>query len=328
MASELEYASAAACATMDETSSPETSPQHRPVLVQETLNFLQPRPGAVIVDATVGLGGHSLAILPHLIPHGRLIALDRDERALELARKRLVEFDELVTFIHDDFRNLPLVLENLGIRQIDGVIADLGMSSMQVDSAERGFSFAKSGPLDMRMDQSQPLSAGSLVNTWSAEELQDIIGRLGEERFAGRIARRIAQARDKSEIRTTAELAEIIRLAVPPQARYGRIHPATRTFQALRMAVNDEVGALEQFLGSLHGLLRAGGRAVLISFHSLEDRPVKQTFAEGKRHGIWTVLTKKPCYASEQEISENPRARSAKLRAVERGPNASEGPFS
>jgi 16S rRNA (cytosine1402-N4)-methyltransferase len=300
---------------------------HRPVMVRQTLEFLRPMPGAVIVDATAGLGGHASAVLGHVLPGGRVIALDRDGEALEAARKRLSDFAPAVTFVQEDFRNLPSVLERLGIRRVDGLLADLGISSMHVDRADRGFSFSKDGPLDMRMDATQPLCASILVNSWSVDELTDLLWQLGEERFAGRIARRIAQVRDQREIATTLELAEIVRQAIPPHARFGRIHPATRTFQAIRMAVNDELGSLSALLGSLHEVLNARGRAVFISFHSLEDRLVKRTFADGKRHQVWTVLTKKPLRADDEEVDANPRARSAKLRAVERSPMEEERPF-
>ncbi len=311
------YADGAVSSLMDELIPP--SPvEHEPVMIEQVKELLDPSPGDVIVDATLGAGGHALAILPRILPGGRLIAFDRDTDALSIARGRLAQFESAVTFVHEDFRDLRAGLENLGIRRVDGLIADLGISSMHVDRPERGFSFSKEGPLDMRMDQSQRLSAHTLVNTWSIEDLTEILGALGEERFAGRIARRIVQARDQQEIQTTAELSELVRQAVPAQARYGRIHPATRTFQAIRMAVNDELGALGSLLGSLHEVLNAQARAVVISFHSLEDRMVKRTFAQGKRHDIWTVLTKKPLRASDEEVERNPRSRSAKLRAVQR----------
>ena len=291
---------------------------HQPVMVEEALRGLNPQPGAVIVDATLGTGGHSLAILPHLLPNGRLIALDRDSDTLSRARQRLIEFASVVTFAHDDFRHLRRVLDHLELSGVDGVLLDVGMSSVQLNDPARGFSFSHDGPLDMRMNAEQTLTARTLVHTFSAEELAALLEQFGEERFAARIARRIVQERHKHPIATTAQLARIVCAAVPGGSRHGRVHAATRTFQALRIAVNDELGALEACLDSLSGLLRPGGRAVIITFHSLEDRLVKRRFAEGAREGVWTLLTKKPLRASETEVSRNPRARSAKLRAVER----------
>lgn len=291
---------------------------HQPVMVDEVLRYLNPHPGTVIVDATLGTGGHSLAIAPRLLPDGRLIALDRDRQALARARQRLIEFESVVTFVHDDFRNLRRVLEQMELCGVDGVVLDVGMSSVQLDTPERGFSFSYEGPLDMRMDSEQPLTAHTLVNTLSADELASLLERFGEERFAGRIARRIVEERRKGPIATTTQLARLVCAAVPGGSRHRRVHTATRTFQALRIAVNDELAALEICLESFSDMLRPGGRAVILTFHSLEDRLVKRRFAEGAREGRWTLLTKKPVQASEAEVSNNPRARSAKLRAVER----------
>ncbi|MDP3767778.1 MAG: 16S rRNA (cytosine(1402)-N(4))-methyltransferase RsmH [Dehalococcoidia bacterium] len=291
---------------------------HQPVLVDEVLELLAPAPGQTVVDGTVGTAGHALAILPKLLPDGRLIALDRDAQALELARRRLTEFSPQAQCAPANFRDLRDALAALRIDQVDGVLLDLGVSSLQFDTADRGFSFAKDAPLDMRMDRSQDASAETLVNSLQAEELEEILQRLGEERFARRIARRIVEARRASRITTTTELARLVTSAVPPAARHGRLHVATRTFQGLRMAVNDELGALEAALAQLPALVAPGGRAVIISFHSLEDRLVKHAFAQGARDGLWRVLTKKPVQASDAEVDRNPRARSAKLRAVER----------
>ena len=257
-------------------------------------------------------------ILPHLLPSGRLIAVDRDRDALALARTRLTEFEPQATFLHGNYRDLPTLLEPLGLARVDGILLDLGMSSVQVDRAERGFSFSREGPLDMRMDAAQETMAETLVNTLSADELALLLETLGEERFARRIARRIVEARRADPLTTTTQLARVVADAVPAGARHGRLHPATRTFQALRLAVNDELGALAAFLERVGELLNPGGRAVLLTFHSLEDRLVKRAFAEGMRAQAWTVLTKKPARPSEDEVSRNPRARSAKLRAIER----------
>ena len=300
-------------------SDPHTAlPQHQPVMDREVLQYLNPHPGAMIIDGTVGLGGHSLRILPQLLPDGRLIAIDRDRDALQLARQQLTEFQPHVTFVHENFRNLPDVLKRIGLSLVDGVLLDLGMSSFQVDRDERGFSFSKEGPLDMRMDRDQDLTAEVFIRDASIEELEQIFRTFGEERFATSIARRIADERRHHPITATTQLARMITDAVPPRARYGRLHPATRTFQALRMAVNDELGALGTVLGSLEAVLNPGGRVVILTFHSLEDRLVKHTFAQGARENRWTVLTKKPVRPTATEVSQNPRARSAKLRCLER----------
>ena len=291
---------------------------HEPVMGTEVLEWLAPRPGATVVDATVGTGGHSLLVLPTLLPNGRLIALDRDREALDVAKNRLIEFDPQVTFVHGNYRDLPAILSRLGLTCVDGVVVDLGMSSFQVDQAERGFSFTHEGALDMRMDTTQDLAASTLVNRLSADELATILETFGEERFAWRIARRLVEARRKQPITTTAQLTQLVLSALPAGQRHQRLHPATRTFQALRIAVNDEVGALEQCLTNLRTFLRPGGRAVILSYHSLEDRLVKHAFAQGMREGWWTVLTKKPLRPTDDEVRRNPRARSAKLRAVER----------
>jgi 16S rRNA (cytosine1402-N4)-methyltransferase len=293
---------------------------HRPVMGSEVLRALDPRPGATIVDATVGTGGHSLMIVPHLLPTGRLVAIDRDREALQLARKRLAEFDPQVTFVRGDFRNLAAILQDLGLPHIHGILLDLGMSSLQVDSAERGFGFSQEGPLDMRMDAEQDATAEALVNELSADELGMIFETFGEERFARRIAAHLVRARRRQRIATTTQLARLVVEAVPPAARHGRRHAATRVFQALRMVVNDELGALQAVLGGLRTLLAPGGRAAILTFHSLEDRLVKHAFAQGMQEGAWTVRTRKPLRPSPEEVAANPRARSAKLRAIQRHP--------
>jgi len=291
---------------------------HQPALAHEVVEFLAPHPGQVVVDGTVGTGGHSLAILPHLLPGGRLVAVDCDPEALRLAEQRAAEFAPQVTCVHGNSRELPEILARLGISQVDGILMDLGMSSVQVDCAARGFSFLKDGPLDMRMDPTQGTTADELLTRLSLEELAGMLEAYGEERFARRIARRIVQARREQPITTTGQLARLVREACPAAARRGRLHPATRTFQALRIVVNDELGALEALLRHLPDLLAPGGRAVVLTFHSLEDRLVKRAFAQGAQDGIWSVLTKKPVRPTPTEVSQNPRARSAKLRAVER----------
>jgi 16S rRNA (cytosine1402-N4)-methyltransferase len=296
-----------------------TSPAwHQPVMVEAMLDLLNPRPGTVIVDGTVGTGGHSLALLPRLLPDGTLLAVDRDPEVLEIACQRLAEFQPLVHLEHDNYRHLARILTRRGFSRVDGLLLDLGVSSVQLDRAERGFSFASVGPLDMRMDPDQHTTAATLVNELPAEELTRLIETLGEERFARRIAQRIVQERRPHPLTTTKQLAQLVTHAIPVGARHGRLHAATRTFQALRMAVNDELGALEALLSELPALLNPGGRAVILTFHSLEDRLVKRAFLEGQGSGVWTVLTKKPLRPSAEEVVRNPRARSAKLRAVER----------
>jgi len=287
-------------------------------LVEAVLHYLKPSPGNVIIDGTVGTGGHSLAILPRLLPAGRLVAVDRDPEALTISRQRLAEFAPLVTYHHGDYRDLIALLERLTLPRVDGVLLDLGMSSLQVNHPERGFSFSKEGPLDMRMDPEQAVTAEAIVNEASADELTWIIETFGEERFARRIVQRIVQERRRHPVTTTTQLARLIAQAMPSRAPHGRIHPATRTFQALRIAVNDELGALHDVLSSLSRVLSAEGRAVILTYHSLEDRLVKRAFADGKQRGVWALLTKKPVRPTIGEVVQNPRARSCKLRAVER----------
>src|SRR3989338_2316547 len=258
---------------------------HQPVMVEEVLDLLCPRAGAVIVDATVGTGGHSLAMLPRLLPNGRLIAIDRDPAALELSRARLAEFQPLTHLEHGDYRNLEPILLRVGCPRVDGLLLDLGVSSLHVDQAERGFSFLHDGPLDMRMDPEQGTTAETLVNSLPADELADLLETLGEERFARRIAQRIVEERSTHRMTTTKQLAQAVIRALPAGARHGRVHAATRTFQALRMAVNDELWALETLLTQLPALLGPGGRAVILTFHSLEDRLVKRAIFEGRGQG-------------------------------------------
>ncbi len=295
-----------------------TPPGHQSVMAAPVLHYLDPRPGALIVDATAGGGGHSLAIIPKLLPHGRLIAIDRDPEALQAAQTRLVEFDPQTTFLSGNFRDLRRILTDVGVAHVDGLLLDLGMSSLQVDDAARGFSFSKEGPLDMRMDRDQLLSASTIITEWAETDLVRLLEAFGEEPFARRIARRITQARRQQRIDTTTQLVRLVASAVPLRARHGRLHVATRTFQALRVAVNDELAALEEILKALPDILASGGRAVVLTYHSLEDRLVKQAFTQGQRSGVWTVLTKKPIRPDPDEVARNPRARSAKLRAINR----------
>jgi len=300
------------------TQRPSSAAWHQPVMVDAVRELLRPRSGAVIVDATVGTGGHSLALLPHLLPDGQLIGIDRDPEALKIAGQRLMEFQPLVRLEHGNYRDLSSHLARLDMPQVDGLLLDLGVSSLQLDRADRGFSFLSDGPLDMRMDSDQDTTAETLVNTLPAEELAHMLETLGEERFARRIAGRIVEERRTRPLTTTKQLASLVVHAIPAGARHGRLHAATRTFQALRLAVNDELGALAALLAQLPVLLAPGARAIIVTFHSLEDRLVKRAFLEGQDRGVWTVLTKKPQRPSTEEAAGNPRARSAKLRAVER----------
>ena len=292
---------------------------HQPVLVKEVLEWLAPASGQTIIDCTLGAGGHGVAMLPRLLPSGRLIGVDQDEQALERARARLIEFEPQVQYLHANFRDLPELLAQARRLPVDGLLADLGLCSLHVDTPDRGFSFSHEGPLDMRMDQRQDTTAASLVARLSERELADLLWRYGEERLARRIAKRIVMTRRLMPIQTTVQLARVVAEASPRRTDGQRsLHPATRTFQALRIAVNDELGSLEALLKALPKLVRPGGRIVLIAFHSLEDRVVKQAFRRGAEEGWCRLLTKKPVRPSAEEVAANPRARSAKLRALER----------
>lgn len=300
---------------------------HVPVLFDEVLEWMAPIPAGRYIDSTVGAGGHAWGILEASSPDGRLLGLDADPKALEVARARLAGFGDRVLLIHANFDTLETFAPAHGFDAVDGILLDLGLSSMQLADATRGFSFQEEGPLDMRFDPRQTRTAADLVNTLPADELADILWRYGEERYARRIARAIVAQRP---IHTTQELVAIIEHAIPGR---GRIHPATRTFQALRIATNDELGALERALPQAVSLLKPGGRLLVISFHSLEDRIVKQFFRETERDCICPpelpacvcdheatlkVLTRKPIAPSAEEIERNPRSRSAKLRVAAR----------
>jgi 16S rRNA (cytosine1402-N4)-methyltransferase len=296
-------------------------PIHEPVLTSEVLRYLAPTGAGLIVDCTVGLGGHAKALLE--AGAARVLGLDRDADALVLARQALAPYADRVELVHADYRTLPEVLDARGIERVDGALADLGVSSMQLDAEGRGFSFRRDEPLDMRMDRASGLPASQLVNDASEADLADVIWRYGEERFSRRIARRIVEERRRGAIATTGALAAIVRRAVPTRG-YQRIDPATRTFQALRIWVNRELEGLDAFLRAAIMRLREGSRIVVISFHSLEDRIVKHTLralATG-RDALVSVLTKRPVVPNDEELDRNPRARSAKLRAAERLPQA------
>jgi len=290
---------------------------HRPVLLAEVLDALAPRPGSILVDGTVGAGGHAAALARLVGDDGRVIGLDRDPEMLTLAAAATRGLP--VTLVHEPYSALADVLDDLGVGRVDGVLLDLGLSSDQIAWGHRGFSFAQDGPLDMRFDPATRLSAADLVNTLTAEELADIFFHYGEERHSRRIARRIVEARRVEPIRTTARLADLVRRGVP--GKWGAIDPATRSFQALRIKVNEELDHLDDALAELPGLLNPGGRAAVISFHSLEDRRVKVAFRDNPE---LARVTRKPITASAEEIQVNPRARGAKLRVAERCPNPTE----
>ncbi|NPV60280.1 MAG: 16S rRNA (cytosine(1402)-N(4))-methyltransferase RsmH [Actinobacteria bacterium] len=307
--------------------------RHVPVMLSEVVDILRPRPGKVFVDATVGDGGHALALLEEMGGKGCLIALDRDGEALDIARERLATYAKSTLLVHAEFSRLEEVLERAGVEAPHGILFDLGVSSLQLEEAERGFSYRRGARLDMRMDRGQELDAWKVVNRYEEGELARIIRAYGEERWASRIARNIALARKRAPIDTTDRLAEIVRDSIPAAARRRGGHPARRTFQALRMEVNGEMRNLEAALPQAMKVLRGGGRVVVISYHSLEDRMVKRFFAEhGTRcpcdpalegcgcgaGGELRILTPRPLTPSQREVSENPRSRSAKLRAAEK----------
>lgn len=291
---------------------PPAPTQHVPVMAQEVLDFLQPAAGKKLVDGTLGGGGHARLLAQAIAPGGLVIALDRDPVSIERAEAELRELP--VRALHVNYSDLPEVLEDLEIAGVDGILLDLGLSSDQLADAERGFSFQSDGPLDLRFDPTRGEPAWRLVQRLSAEHLANLIYQYGEERFSRRIARRIVEERRSRTLESAAELARVVRSAVP-RSRDERIDPATRTFQALRIAVNEELKWVEVALRRLPDCLKPGGRLAIISFHSLEDRLVKEAFRNDTR---LNVLTKRPLRPGEEEVANNPRARSAKLRVAER----------
>ena len=306
---------------------------HVSILLQPCLDALNIKPDGIYVDATTGGAGHSLHIAQELGEGGRLICIDRDDEALENAKTRLASVWDRVTTVKSDFRDIDRVLEGQGLSGADGILFDLGVSSPQLDHAERGFSYMKDAPLDMRMDESAALTAREVVNTYSYEELRRILFEYGEERYAPAIAKRICQHREQKPIETTLELADIIRSAMPASALREKQHPAKRSFQAIRIAVNDELGELPPMLDAAEKNLKPGGRLAVITFHSLEDRIVKKKLQElaqgcicppefpvcvcGRKPKV-KLITRKPIVSGEEELAENPRARSAKLRVAEK----------
>jgi len=293
---------------------------HTPVMLKEVLDYLNLRPGLTIVDATVGTGGHSLAILERIGCEGRLIGIDRDAESLDIARERLKDYSGNSEFVYGNFSDINNILKDLNVERIDGILFDLGISSFQLQNAERGFSFQSEGPLDMRLDRSSYISAYDLLNNLNEEEISNLLWTFGQERWHNRIAHILVKERERHPISTTLELSNIVINAIPDRYRryHYRIHPATRTFQAVRIAVNRELESLEQALTKSIGLLRKTARISVISFHSLEDRVVKLTFRKFASLGLIRIITPKPLTPTQSEIEENPRSRSAKLRVAQR----------
>lgn len=294
---------------------------HIPVMVREVLDFLNCGPEKVYLDCTVGLGGHAEAVLKASEPDGRVVGIDRDAEAIRLAGETLSGFQSRVTLLQGDYRQMERILASSETPQVDGVLFDLGLSSLQLSDPQRGFSFQVDGPLDMRMDPSSGQTAFDLVNNLSENSLADIIFLNGEERWSRRIASGIVQERETKPIQTTQQLSKIVSQSIPLKSRFGRLHPATRTFQALRIAVNEELEGLSEALHSAMRLVRPGGRICVLAFHSLEDRIVKRTFLQAGKGSSppFSVLTRKPGRPNHEEVLENPRSRSAKLRVLERG---------
>lgn len=307
--------------------------QHKSVLLQECIDALNIRPDGIYLDGTLGGAGHSSQIARRLTEGGRLIGVDRDRTALAAAKERLAPYADRVTLVHSNFAEIDAILDSLGIPAVDGMLFDLGVSSPQLDDASRGFSYMADAPLDMRMDKDDALTAGEVVNTWPQGELRRILYDYGEERYAPQIAAAICRAREKAPIETTLELVDIIRSAMPAQALREKQHPAKRSFQAIRIAVNDELGAVSRMMQAAVGRLNPGGRLAVITFHSLEDRIVKSEMQQAARgctcppefpvcvcgkKPLVKLVTRKPIVSGPAELEENPRARSAKLRVAER----------
>ena len=306
--------------------------KHVSVLRDESIEGLRVSPDGVYVDGTLGGAGHSMEICRRLTGSGRLIGIDQDEEAINNGKNRLAPYQDRVVLVRDNFKNISQILNDLQIEKVDGILLDLGVSSRQLDSAERGFSYMQDAPLDMRMDQRQTKSAYEVVNTYTEEELDRVIREYGEERWSRRIAQFIVQERSERPIQTTGELVGVIKKAIPKKAREDGPHPAKRTFQAIRIEVNGELKILEKSIENMIDSLKPGGRLCIITFHSLEDRIVKQTFKTwenpcicpkefpvcvcGRKPKI-RIVTRKPILPSEEELLDNPRARSAKLRIAE-----------
>ena len=291
---------------------------HLPVLLKEVIPYLNLKSGDLVVDGTLGGGGHAKEILKAISPGGKLIAIEKDPETIQRTRNELKELDSKITYINDDFRNIEKILEENKIASVDGAIFDLGISSFQIDEGDRGFSFLNNGPLDMRFNAKQELSAWEVVNKFSKTELADIIYRYGEERHSRFVAKAITDARRKKSIDTTEELTEVIEKSIGKRYARQRLHPAARTFQALRIYVNDELNSIEEAINSIIVYLRPGAKICVISFHSLEDRIIKHIFRQRAKDGDIKIITKKPICPTAEEIQGNSRSRSAKLRVAER----------
>lgn len=291
---------------------------HVPVLLNETISFLAPKKNGIYVDATLGEGGHATRILES--SDVKVIGIEKDEEILEVAKKNLLKFKNKVVTVNDNFKNIDKILTKENIEEIDGAIFDLGVSSFQIDSRERGFSFKYDANLDMRMSKEQKITAFDVVNKLSCSDIERIIRTLGEERFSKEISRNICRERRNKEIKTTSELVRIINNSIPNKYKHRRIHPATRTFQALRIIVNDELNSLREVLEKIIGFLKPQGRLCVISFHSLEDRIIKHFFLRNAKteRPVLRIITKKPVTAGTAELKNNPRSRSAKLRVAEK----------
>ena len=287
-------------------------------MLDEVLNYLNLSPGKIIVDATIGTGGHSRAILERIMPGGRLIAVDRDQESLAIARQNLHNFADACEFVYGNFTDIDNILKNLNIKRIDGILFDLGLSSFQLENPQRGFSFQQEGPLDMRLDRNSYISAYDLVNNLTQEEISNLLWTFGQERWHNRIARFLVKEREKHPIATTSQLSNIVVMATPYRYRHYRLHPATRTFQAVRIAVNRELEALQVSIEKAIELLDKTARICVISFHSLEDRIVKLSFRKAAYEGKIKIITPKPLMPQQTEVIENPSSRSGKLRVAER----------
>lgn len=289
-----------------------------PVMLDEVLDYLNLSPGKTVVDATVGTGGHSKGILEHILPGGRLIAIDRDEESLAVSRQRLESCGGSCEFVYGNFLDIDQIAKSLNIEKIDGALFDLGISSFQLEDAQRGFSFQREGPLDMRLDRNSYISAYDLVNNLNEEEFSTLLRNLGQERWHNRIAHLLVKERERRPIATTKELSDIVVKAIPYKYQHQRIHPATRTFQAVRIAVNRELETLESSINKAVELLSSKGRICVISFHSLEDRIVKFGFRALAAAGKIEIITPKPLTPQEEEVRNNPLSRSAKFRVAEK----------
>lgn len=292
---------------------------HVPVMVKEVLTFLNLKEGDCVVDCTVGTAGHAIEILNRIGPSGRLVGVDRDKESLEIARERLKSFGDRFSLVKEDFRNIDSILNHLGIQKVNGMLFDLGISSYQLENTQRGFSIKSDGPLDMRMDKDSYISAYDLVNSLSEREIASILKNFGEERWHNRIANYLVKQRTKNPIESTQDLSNTVLKAIPHRYQHQKIHPATRTFQAFRIAVNRELEALEVALNKCVNYLAPTARLCVISFHSLEDRIVKEKFRHFVRAGTLKLLVKKPLRPGTEESNDNPRSRSARLRVAEKG---------